>query len=746
MGYLRDLPVRKKVLWSNLLASVTVLALAVGGVVLHERLTVRERVERELHSLSEVIAVSVRVAIAFNDDDTVEETLRALEGNPAVLSARVSNAQGREVARYERARQGAGASRFTFRRPLLHQGQRFADIELAADPDVVLGLRLRGHLSILVLAALALAAGTWFFSSVLKRTLADPLTALARTARRVAEEKDYDARSGHRGADEVGQLAAVFDEMLATIAERDRAQRRLIAILDATPDLVAIADGDGKPLYLNRAGRAMLGLSEEDPLSALVREAGTEAGGEARAGPDARPTLFSEEAIRSATERGVWSGETVLAARTGVETAVSQVVLAHRDREGRVEYVSTICRNITEQRRAAEHRAQLEEQLRQAQKMEAVGQLAGGIAHDFNNLLTSIQGYTELARDAGARDTVREYLGYVLDAVGRSQQLSRQLLTFGRRQMLDLRVLDLRAHLGSAAGVLRRLIRESVQLEIRAGDVPLPVRADATQLDQVLINLALNAQDAMPAGGTLTIEATSVTLEGATLAAEAPGLDPGAYAVVSVTDTGTGMDLKTKTRVFEPFFTTKPRGKGTGLGLSTAHGIVKQHGGAIAVRSALGQGSTFSVYLPLSAEAPDMPGPPSLERPRARGAETILVVEDEADVRSLACRVLSLHGYKVLEAPDAASCLRIGATCPEEIHLLVTDVVMPVMNGRDVADALLRLRPGLRVLFMSGYSDGILAEQALDAAKIDFIRKPFSVEALTEAVRAVLDGPPRAGV
>ena len=388
-------------------------------------------------------------------------------------------------------------------------------------------------------------------------------------------------------------------------------------------------------------------------------------------------------------------------------------------------------RDVTDQRH-------LEEQFRQSQKMEAVGQLAGGIAHDFNNLLTAILGNTQLLmRELPPGDSKRGDVEEIRKASERAASLTRQLLAYSRRQMLQPEVLDLNGVVAEMDKMLRRLIGEHIALVT----VPAPdlgrVRADPNQIEQVVVNLAVNARDAMPDGGKLTIETSNVELDD-TFAQAHLGSVPGPYALLTVTDSGTGMDATVRAHLFEPFFTTKEVGKGTGLGLATVYGIVKQSGGYISVYSEVGRGSSFKIYLPRIAAPTDQPLGPQRDGP-ARGTETVLVVEDEPAVLSLSTRALEAQGYLVLAASDAAAALRVVERHGSTIHLLLTDVVMPGMSGRELADRLAAQRNGIRILYMSGYPGDAVVQHGGLAVGSAFLQKPFSPDALARKVRDVLD-------
>jgi signal transduction histidine kinase len=380
-------------------------------------------------------------------------------------------------------------------------------------------------------------------------------------------------------------------------------------------------------------------------------------------------------------------------------------------------------------------------QLIQAQKMEAIGRLAGGVAHDFNNLLTVIQVSNQLLmRELHPQDPLCERAQQIHEAGERASRLTRQLLSFSRREIAEPRVTNLSQVVSNLSRMLQRIIGEDIGLATAiAGDLWF-VKVDPLQMEQVIVNLAVNARDAMPPGGHLSLETANVTLDQAS-AAHLVDAQPGEYVMLAVSDTGMGMDDEVKARVFEPFFTTKERGQGTGLGLSTVYGIVRQNRGYIHVDSELEKGTTFKIYLPRTEEV-RVPGRASEEDLPAisvRGSETVLIVEDEEQVRELASQILASHGYQVLVARNGPEALRTSGQHDGSIHLLLTDVVMPEMNGQELAERLLLQRPDTRVLFMSGYSHDVIAHHRVRDGEIDFLPKPFSLEGLTHKVRIVLD-------
>ncbi len=413
-------------------------------------------------------------------------------------------------------------------------------------------------------------------------------------------------------------------------------------------------------------------------------------------------------------------------------TTVDVEISASPFLEDGVTAIQVVCRDISD-------RKKLEEQFHQAQKMEAVGQLAGGVAHDFNNLLTVISGYSEmLITRLPANDPMRGMVQEIHKAGERAAHLTRQLLAFSRKDIVERRVLDLNALVIDTEKMLRRLIGEDIILATVLAPALGQVKADAGQIEQVILNLAVNARDAMPQGGKLNIETRNVELD-ADYAKSHPEFKPGRYVMVAVSDSGCGMSQETKARIFEPFFTTKGLGKGTGLGLATVYGIVKQSGGHVAVYSELGQGTTFKIYLP-TVEAIVSSGK-SLhgQKVAPHGNETILLVEDEDAVRAIIKLALQNLGYTLLESRNGEEAVRICERHTEPIHLLITDVVMPEMGGRQVAERLAACKEGIKVLFLSGYTDDAVVRHGVLQAEVAFLQKPFTPMALANKVRTVLD-------
>jgi two-component system, cell cycle sensor histidine kinase and response regulator CckA len=410
-----------------------------------------------------------------------------------------------------------------------------------------------------------------------------------------------------------------------------------------------------------------------------------------------------------------------------------------RNEEGKIVGIRSTIQDITERKQADEKMLSLQEQLRQSQKMEAVGRLAGGIAHDFNNLLTVIHGHCEISLlQLQGNNPLREDIVEIKKAGDRAANLTRQLLAFSRRQIMEMKVIDVNFLLRELEKMLRRVMGEDIELVTVLDDHLGKIKMDPGQMEQVVLNLAINARDAMPSGGTFVLETTNVHLDDAYARAHI-SVEPGHYVMLSVTDTGSGMSPQVKERLFEPFFTTKEKGKGTGLGLSTVYGIMKQSGGNIWVYSEPGHGTTFRIYMPrVDQEADSFPRRDDTVS-MLYGNETILLAEDEPSVRGLAARVLRNQGYSVLEAVDGGEALQIASRHKERIDLLLTDVVMPQMGGKELYDQLKPLRPHLKVLFTSGYTENAIVHQGELTPGIAFLQKPFSPIFLTHKVREILD-------
>jgi PAS domain S-box-containing protein len=522
-------------------------------------------------------------------------------------------------------------------------------------------------------------------------------------------------------------LAGIAIDRSRTIEALGRSSRLLQQVLESLPVGVWVVGTDGGIVFANPASRRLWGDEIRTERAWLVHRGHPVSDEESAAARALRGETLRDELVRIDLPDGAVRMVMISAVPVrGPAGEIGGAIVLHRD--------------VTEQQAAEEALRRSEEQLRQAQKMEAVGQLAGGIAHDFNNLLTGILSYCDLLLDeVRTGDPIRGDVEQIRQAGQRAAGLTRQLLAFSRRQVLQPKVISLNTVLSELDGMVRRLAGADVVVETELDAGLWYVLADPGQLEQVVINLVVNARDAMPDGGRITV-ATANRIYLPDTAERPAGVRPGAYVTLSLSDTGIGMDPELQSRIFEPFFTTKEPGKGTGLGLSTVYGIVQQSGGHLAVRSAAGEGATFTVMLPRHTGA-DATVKPRIDRRRLPGGtETLLLVEDEAAVRSSARRLLERNGYTVLEARHGGDALRIAEESERPIDLVLTDLVMPEMGGRELVERLRAHRPGLKVVFMSGYTEKAIAVDGVMPAHTGFVEKPFTVEQLMRRVREILDG------
>ena len=519
-------------------------------------------------------------------------------------------------------------------------------------------------------------------------------------------------------------IATSFDitERKKSLEALKQSQQRFAAFMRHLPGVAFMKNRDGHYVYYNEAAQGLFQLDPEDFLGKTDYEVW--------------PVEYAERFVANDRE--------VIRTKTLVET-VDPVPHKHAvhhwliyrfpilDEHDEVQFIGGVGVDITERR-------QLEDQLRQSQKMEAIGRLAGGVAHDFNNLLTVISGYGHMImRDLPHDDPLHSCVEEVLKAASRATSLTNQLLAFSRRQVIQPKILDLNALVANMDRMLRRVIGEHIELETVLSPGIGGVKADAGQLEQVIMNLAVNARDAMSEGGKLSIRTSNVDVRRSSRVHA--DVRPGSYVRLTVADTGKGMDAEIMIHLFEPFYTSKETGKGTGLGLSTVYGIVKQSGGEIVVESEPGRGAIFNIYLPritdLTQRAPATQG----ERPVRAGTETILLVEDEIGVRQLVREMLHRLGYKIHEASSGADAVRIFAQHRNTIDLLLTDVIMPQMSGRDLAERLKALQPSLKVLYISGYTDDMLAHHGVLESNVYLLQKPFAPDELAKKLREVLDAP-----
>src|SRR6266850_2326211 len=530
-------------------------------------------------------------------------------------------------------------------------------------------------------------------------------------------------------------LQKAHDELEVRVQERTSdllvQQEFLRAVVETSPHAIFVKDSEGRYCLVNKAVADAYGRPAEEIIG--MTEADFSGDGE-----EVRTFLEDDRHVIETLTPKFISDEQLTNPKTGETRSFQTIKVPLRLPGSNGVKILGVATDITDRKRSAQALAESEQQLRQSQKLEAVGRLAGGVAHDFNNLLTVIMGYTDLLLRNELEGKVREKLSEINKAADRASSLTRQLLAFSRKQVLKTVVINPNSLIEGTGKMLHRLIGEDIEVRTSFRNDVGKINADPGQIEQVLINLVVNARDAMPRGGTITIETANVTLDEA-YADLHLAVTPGSYVMLAVSDTGMGMDAETQKHIFEPFFTTKELGKGTGLGLSMVYGIVKQSGGNIWVYSELGKGTTFKVYLPqVAAQIPE-PAEKVVEVAPRGGSETILLVEDEEVVRGLACRILEQAGYSVVEASKGDEALRFCEERAAEVDLLLTDVVMPEMSGKELADRLKSQNPELKMVFMSGYTDESIVHHGVLDSSVEFIQKPFTPASLIRKVRDVLD-------
>jgi PAS domain S-box-containing protein len=583
----------------------------------------------------------------------------------------------------------------------------------------------QGQTSLLQFLLLLLAAGLMFGAVtmyLLERFVISRVGHLSDNIMRIGVSGDLGARLHISGRDELANLGETINSMLEDLeigqVERHAERVRLSVMVEKMPAVLWTANANLEIESAMGAALDALGLRSRELVGMSILD-----------------FFFTNDndAPPIAAHRNALEGQSVACEVSWKDRRFESHVQPLRDSEGVIQGVIGVALDITERER-------LTDQLRQSQKMQAVGELAGGVAHDFNNLLMVVKGHAQLLMERLPNSSpMRLSVEQVEKAADRAASLTRQLLAFGRKQVLQPRVLDLNDAVGGMIRMFSRVIGENIEMAFLPGGKLGRVKADPGQIEQVLLNLVVNARDAMPNGGRLTIETSNVELDRG-YAATHTSLAPGLYVMLTVTDTGCGMNAETRSRIFEPFFTTKGPGKGTGLGLATVYGVVKQSGGYIYVYSEIGRGTTFKIYLPQVTAAPDKLSPETDRRRSARGTETILFVEDEQSVRDLVRDFLVGAGYCMLEASDGSQALRVAASHPGPIHLLITDVVMPHLSGPELARKLSSERTALKVLFISGYTDDTVFRHGVLEGGVAFLQKPFNLKALAQKIREILSG------
>ncbi len=743
MTALHSLSIKAKLMWLAMLTSGTALVLLYAGFVAYEFIAFPSVIARKLWIQAQMIGANSASALLFSDPGAASETLAALRADRRIVAAAIYDREGRAFARYvredragvpglpEQVVQEPEGHRFESGHLVLHQaiaadGETLGSIYIQSDLEE-LSQRIGSYAGIAAIALLLSFLVAVLIAFRLQRGISRPILDLAETASAVSVHKDYSVRAAAEGDNELGRLVAALNEMLAQIQRRDAelaaSESRHRALMEQANDAILILDVPHRVLEVNHEAERLLGLPREQILGRHYDEFVVE---EERVDSARRQReLLLAGAARVESRRLLQADGTVVE----VELSAS-VVQVGEDLDERA--VLLILRDSSERR-------SLEAQLLQAQKIESLGRLAGGVAHDFNNVLGIVIGYTELLCDRLPDDPhLRRYADDILQAANRAAALTRQLLAFSRRQVLQPRVLSLNEVVRESEKMLRRLIGEDILLETRLDEHLLPVRADAGQLEQVVMNLAVNARDAMPLGGRLLLETRPLELD-ADFARAHPGVQPGLYVSLVVSDNGHGMPPEVLANIFEPFFTTKAAGKGTGLGLPTVHGIVRQSGGHVFVYSEVGHGTTFRICLPAIRDTVLEAELPAAEAAPPKGSETVLVVEDEPALGDIVRQSLQALGYTVLLAPQAEAALEVSRRHEGPIALLITDVVMPGMGGSQLAKRLAASRPETRTLFMSGFTDDAVLLQGVATDSLSFLEKPFTGVALARKVRAVLD-------
>jgi two-component system cell cycle sensor histidine kinase/response regulator CckA len=774
---LQNTSIRRKQMLIIMLTTGVVLVLACAAISIFAVRDFRKDMVEDLSTLADIVGGNSAAALDFQDTNTATETLAALQAKPGIIGACIYTKAGAVFARYARADEDPvfvppaipvtnysfAARRLSLSRPIAAKGDTIGAVYLVSDMRTLSSRldRLAGIVGLVLLASLLLA---YALSSRLQRLVSDPILHLAQVARSVALEKNYGLRARKQSNDELGQLVDGFNDMLAQIqvrdaalqtaresletrvqartaelaaanqsltgeiAERKQAEEKLKlfrSLLDHTNDSIFVVDPDtGRFLDANQSACQALGYTRDELLALTVLDV--------TIGLD----LAKMEAGNAMVEK---EGHATLEARHRrkdgttypVEVSMSFVKLDQK-------FLVATVRDITQ-------RKQFEARLFQSQKMETVGKLAGGIAHEFNSIMTAIIGQSELMLyDLPAGQPLRKNAVQIHQAADRAASLTRQLLAYGRKQILQPDILDLNTVLAGMDNTLRHLAGRDVDVRITPSAGPMLVKADPGQIEQVIVNIVMNAADAMPRGGKLTLETAEMVLD-QEYVSHFPDLKAGDYVMLAITDTGAGMSDAVKARLFEPFFTTKDVGQGTGLGLATCHGILKQSGGHINVYSEPNRGATFKIYLPKVHLEDKPPTLPLQQSGLPRGTETILLVEDDPALREMAAELLGRLGYTILTAGNGLEALNVThQRATGHIDLLFTDVVMPHMSGKELSDRIQALYPRTRILFTSAYTETAIVHQGVLNAGITLLQKPFTPSALAHKVREVLDqpGPP----
>jgi PAS domain S-box-containing protein len=748
-----------------------------------ETIHFRKEMVQNLTTQARIIGNNTAAALEYNDPNSAQETLSELKTQPNIIGACVFDRSGGILAKYNRsddnrtftpaakpqvAGYSFGKGSLTLFEPVTSKGDIVGMVYLESDMQA-LHSKLAQFATITAIVFLLTLLVAFLLSARLQRLLSEPILELVRTARAVAQDKNYSIRVIKRSRDEIGVLIDSFNEMLAQIQLRDAALqsardglevrvgertaelaktnealltenterkkaeeslRLLGSAVEQSKESIIITDAQldlpgPNIIFVNPAFTKMTGYTAEEAIGQTPR---------ILQGPRTDKAVLKR--LRQNLQQGeTFAGEAINYRKDGKEFNLEWQIAPIRDASGKTSHFVAIQRDITVRKR-------LESQLIQSQKMETVGKLAGGIAHEFNSILTAILGQSELLRnDLPAGSPLAKNAIEISKAAGRAATLTRQLLAYGRKQILQPETLDLNRVLASMEGTFRHLMGRDVMTHIVPAVGLHAVKADAGQIEQVIMNMAMNAADAMPNGGKLTLETANVAFHQESVGRH-PDLKPGDYVMLAITDTGAGMSEEVKARLFEPFFSTKGVGQGTGLGLSTCYGIVKQSGGHISVYSEVGRGATFKIYLPQVEQQTKIPAQRLDSNELPRGTETILLVEDDPALREMAGTLLKRLGYTMWAAANGIEALSLKQQRHVgHIDLLFTDVVMPHMSGKELADRVRSLNPHTKILFTSAYTENSIVHQGVLDKDVALLQKPFTPSALARKVREVLDQP-----
>jgi PAS domain S-box-containing protein len=765
--------IKGKLTWVIMVTSSIALLLACLAFILIDRVTFKKKMVRDLCVLSEIVADNSTAALAFNDVHDAENVLGALQAEPHIVIANIYGWDSQLFASYHRDSVVSDSlidippeknycfhhNHLCLSQPIELDGEQIGIIYIQSDLRE-LSSRMAHYAEIMFAVLLVSLLAAILVMSKLQKVVTEPIFHLTRVTREVSERKDYSRRAVKKSNDELGFLIERFNEMLTQIQERDTALQQAhdeleLRVKERTKELEqeiserrqaeeALSTSEEKYRSLvENLGEGITSTDEEDRFT-FANPAAEEIFGVPTGSltgrnvldfveQDGKEIIKQQNYRRRSGRRDTY--ELTIVRPDGKKRQIRVSVSPRFGSQGHYEGSFAIITDISGYR-------ELELQLRESQKMEAIGTLAGGVAHDFNNLLTAIIGHLELAMSTvEAGSPLKTDLEEISKASERATNLTRQLLAFGRRQTMELKILNLNSVIANMEKMLQRIIGEDIELVTLPHSDLWKVKVDPGQVEQVIVNLVVNARDAMPNGGRLSIETGNIRLDDLYCEAHA-NVAPGDYVMLAVSDTGCGISKDVINRIFDPFFTTKEVGKGTGLGLSTVYGIVKQSNGHINVYSESNQGSTFKVYLPrvegselafsrnAQLNATEMP----------RGNETILLVEDEDVVRELTVRMLERQGYHVLKASCGDEAYQICLHLGKPVDLVITDVIMPNMGGAELSHRLRELWHDVKVLYMSGYTANSIAHHGVLDSDKAYLQKPFRVATLAQKVREVLDG------